>query len=426
MLDFDETPHQQTLSDGFLLRTAANATDVERVAQFNGLIHGHGIVAMTRNLFLHHPDTTGRDLIFVEEPQNGDVVSSLCVIPWNLSYEGVAIKSGEMGIVGTHKDFRNRGLIRSQVEFYKQRLHERGCVMSHIQGIGYYYRQFGYEYAMPLEGGYVITARELPSVTVPEFTFRLASQSADDVADLIAFANQASQSLSIHTLRHRSIWDYLMTYSQGTEMEAETWIIENTSGKVVAYVRLPRFHFGEELTVNEASNMGFSEAVSLLHFLTALAVERKTPGVRLCLPASHGLMRVAKSFNARDNGTYAWQVHIPNIASLLRAIMPALERRARTSMFAELTRDLHLHFYRQSVILRFVAGRLSEVVELAGAMNESSPNHFPPNAFTPLVLGYRSLAETLSAYSDAGVAVSDRLLIETLFPRIQSFLYTIY
>jgi hypothetical protein len=46
--------------------------------------------------------------------------------------------------------------------------------------------------------------------------------------------------------------------------------------------------------------------------------------------------------------------------------------------------------------------------------------------FIPLVLGYRSLDEQRRAYPDIGVGPSQRLLVETLFPKLDSFLYTIY
>ncbi len=422
MLDINETPHQQTLSDGFVMRTAANENDVERVAQFNGVIHGHGVTGMTRSIFLHHPDTRGRDLIFVEDARTGEVVSSLCVIPWKLSYSGVTINSGEMGIVGTLKEYRNRGLIREQVKFFKQRLKERGCVMSHIQGIGYYYRQFDYEYAMPLEGGYIITGREIPSQQTPEYSLRLAQ--SDDLSILMSLADKAGGDLNIHSVRNEAIWQYLMTHSAGAETESEVWVVEDAARNACAYLRLPKFHFGEELTVSEASQMTFGQAVAVLQHATTLAVARHIPGVRLCLPANHILMRVAKSFGARDMGAYAWQIHIPDIANLLRAVAPALERRIALSPFAGFTCDLPLCFYRQTVALRFVDGCLTKVIDSGNT--DGAPNNFPPRSFTPLVLGYRSLGETLAAYPDAGVSAANRLLIETLFPKVQAFLYTIY
>ena len=170
MTDPTTTSYRKELGDGLVLRTAASERDVERVAEFNGTIHGPEVAAMTRGLFLYHPSTHREDLIFVEDEQSDQVVSSLCLIPWTWRYEDVTIPSGEMGIVGTLEDYRRQGLIRAQVALFKRRLAERGCLTSHIQGIPYYYRQFGYEYALPLEGGLRIEFRHVPAAPPPPQT----------------------------------------------------------------------------------------------------------------------------------------------------------------------------------------------------------------------------------------------------------------
>ena len=92
------------LENGLILRTAASERDVERVAVFDGKIHGELVETMTRHLFLHHPNTSFDDLIFVEDEQSGEVVSSLCLIPWTWRYEEVEIPAGEMGIVGNYSE----------------------------------------------------------------------------------------------------------------------------------------------------------------------------------------------------------------------------------------------------------------------------------------------------------------------------------
>ena len=144
MQNSTHTPYQKKIGDGLILRTARDERDVERVAEFDGNTHGPEVTTMTRNLFLHHPQTSYQDLIFVEDEQSDQVVSSLCLIPWTWRCEDVTTPSGEMGIVGTLEAYRRRGLVRAQVEYFKRRLAERGCLLSQIQGIPYYYRQFGY------------------------------------------------------------------------------------------------------------------------------------------------------------------------------------------------------------------------------------------------------------------------------------------
>ena len=164
-----------TLEDGLILRTAKDEQDVERVAALTKTVfEGEEVDTLTRGLFLHHPDTSLDDLIFVQDEKSGKAVSTLCLIPWTWRCEDVEIPAGELGIVGTLEEYRGRGLIRKQVELFKQRLRERGCLLSQIQGIPYFYRQFGYEYALPLERWLKLQVRRIPDRPESAFTFRQA------------------------------------------------------------------------------------------------------------------------------------------------------------------------------------------------------------------------------------------------------------
>ncbi len=422
MLDPTEAPYRQQLGDGLVLRTAANEADVERVAQFNGSIHGQGVVPMTHNLFLRHPNTSGRDLVFVEEEQSGQVVSSLCVIPWTWRYEDAKIPAGEMGIVGTLDAYRRRGLIREQVVFFKQRLRERGCLLSHIQGIPYYYRQFGYEYALPLEGGLRLETKEVPKPPDAPFAFRQAS--AADIPTLKRLYDEAASDLAIHVERDVATWHYLLDYARGGDTECDNIIVEDGRGHIAGYMRLPRSHFGAELTVNEASHLSADAALATLNHLKALADERKEPGIRLCIPERSDLLRVGRQFTDCAYSTYAWQIHVPDIAALLSALTPVLERRIAASPLAGLTQDVEICLFRETIALCFVAGKLAEVTNLG--FKERGAISFPPLQFIPLVLGYRSLDEQRRAYPDIGVRPSSRLLVDRLFPKVSSFIYTIY
>ena len=422
MLDLTETPYRQPLGDGLVVRTAADERDVERVAAFNGTIHGPGVASMTRNLFIHHPHTRSSDLVFVEDTHSDQVISSLCLIPWTWRYEDVELPAGEMGIVGTLEDYRRRGLIQAQVDYFKHRLRERNYLLSQIQGIPYFYRQFGYEYALPLEGGLRVEIREVPTPPEERFTFRMASQ--DDVPALVRLYDGAAQDFGIHAARDEATWRYLLAYTHGTEMERDTWIVQETDGQTAGYVCVPRHHFGEELVASEVSRLGFEAALAVLDHLKALAIDRDRPGVRLNLPAGCTLMRLARSLGAHDMGTYAWQIHVPDRAALLRALAPVLERRIARSPFAGLTRDVRLGLYRETLALRFVEGKIAAVSD--EGLTDNAIVRLPPLQFTPLALGYRTVGELRASYPDVSIASPWRLLVDTLFPKVSSFIYTNY
>jgi hypothetical protein len=421
LLHAAESAHVQALGDGLTLRTAASRHDVERVAGFNGAIHGPEIAPMTLHLLLDHPNTSGRDLIFVEDERSGQVVSSLCVIPWTLRYDDVLLPAGEMGIVGTLEAYRHRGLIRTQVSFFKQRLQERGCLLSHIQGIPYYYRQFGYEYAIPLDIALNLSLNEGPKTAAVPYTFRKAT--LDDLPLLMRWYDAAAGSLAISAQRDDAIWRYLFTCTDNSGMEQEKIIIEE-SGTPVGYIMIPTYHHGDELRISEASSLSARAAEATLVYARALALQRGKLGISLNLPFNSTLMQVARPFTNRECYAYAWQIHVPDMEALLRALAPVLEWRLAASPLAGLTQDVQICLYRQTIALRFIAGRLAEVADLG--FTERGSIAFPPLQFIPLVLGYRSLQELRLAYPDVYVAPSYRLLMDTLFPIVPSYLHTIY
>jgi hypothetical protein len=326
-----------------------------------------------------------------------------------------------MGLVGTLEEYRRRGLIRAQVALFDQRLRERGCLFSNIQGIPYFYRQFGYEYALPLEGGLRLETRHVPDPPGVPFSFRPATKK--DLPILATLYDEAAQDLDVHTVRDEDTWRYLLTRTQGTEMEQKTWIVER-AGEVAGYACVPRHHFDEELAVSEVSRLGFDAALAVLDHLKKLALERKAPGIRLNLPASFTLTQVARSLGAYDLGTYAWQIRVPDYVPLLRALAPALERRIAASPFAGLARELRIGLYRETLALRFDGGRLAEVANLGHTGGEEIC--FPPLQFIPLLLGYRTREELCDAYPDARIAPAERMLIDTLFPGMTAFLHTVY
>jgi hypothetical protein len=411
----------RNLDHGLAMRTATSEDDIARVAAFNGLIHDPELALSLRRLLGDHPNLEGRDLVFVEDTATGEIVSSLLLIPWTLSYGGVRLLVGEMGMVGTLESRRRQGLIRAQVGYFMQRLRERGCLLSLIQGVPWFYRQFGYEYAMPLEGGLRLGGRELPAPPVAAFTFRQAA--AEDLPALRHLYTAAAQDLAIHTARDEAIWRYLLAEPAGSALRCDTWLVEDVFGDAVGYFRLPDFHFDEELAVNEVSRLDWDTALAVLHQLRALATQRGKPGIRLDLPAGCTLMQLARSLGAHDLGTYAWQVHVPDLAALLRAIGPVLEQRLAASPFAGLSQEIQLCFYRDSVTLRFRAGKLASVQASGPAQGAI---RFPPLTFIPILFGHRTVEQMRLAYPDISVDGSVRLLFETLFPPLASFVYPSY
>jgi predicted N-acetyltransferase YhbS len=407
------------LDNGLTLKSAADENDAERLIAFNAQIFGAHEAAMTRSLIYHHPASRPDYWLYIED---GDqIVSSLVLIPWEWRYDDVTLKSGEMGIVGTLETYRNRGLIRALDKRFKELLREGGFHLSHIQGIPYFYRQFGYEYALPLENQWRIELRHIPTTPDPPVSFRLAT--IDDIPALMRFYEAANRPLNISALRSSEVWRYLLEHTDHTATETKTWLLE-VDGQPVAYVRIPRYGFGEGLIVSEASRLDGTLANTLLGWLKAAAMERGKPYIRFNLSTENDLLKIARGYGAYDGGGYQWQMQVVDAAALLRQIAPILERRLADSPFAKLTQAVSLNLYRGGVELDFVQGKLRAVSAVRNV--ERGEINVPPNLLAPLVLGWRSREELRAFYPDFGAYGSSGVLVDVLFPKMQAFIDTNY
>jgi predicted N-acetyltransferase YhbS len=418
-------PYSKALPDGLALKSIAGERDVERVAAFHDEIRDWEVADTVRELILRHPNTRPEHWLYVEDEEAGQVVSSLCLIPWTWSYEGVELKAGEMAIVGTLPAYRHRGLVRALVERFDELLREGGCDLSHVQGIPYFYRQFGYEYALPLKGGWRLELHQVgdpPEDDPPPYTYRLATR--DDIPALARLYDEASRELSIHTVRDEEEWRYLLGPSTGTDQAAETWLLVDESGQAVSYFRVPTHDFGNGLVVREVSRMDAGMALAALRALKTWCVEREQPYIHLNLPQGSTLIQVARALGAHDEGRYPWQIRLVDVARLLRKLAPVFERRLAASSLAGLSRTVCLNLYREAFELRFERGRLAAVEALG--FREGGQIRLPPSLLAPLLLGYQSRQELAQTYPDVLAWGEDQLLVDVLFPKVEAYIYSIY
>lgn len=414
------------LDNGLLLKSIGSEEEIEKLAKFNAIIHEEEQVArMTRTLIQHHPSTHPKEWLFVEDPTTGEIVSSLCLLPWTLHYDTVEIRSGEMGIVGTLPEYRRRGLIRSLNQRFQELLIEDNYVLSHIQGIPYYYRQFGYEYTLPLEGGWELSLHSIPANApdyIADFSFRQAT--VDDIPLLEQFYATATRDLDISAVRNPEIWRYLLTQEDNLQGLQETWLVLDKTHTPVGYFRIAKEGFRQGLIVDEASQLPHQATIAVLHHLKQVAIEREKPNIRLSMSESSPLIRIAKGWNAQSPWQYAWQIKTPSAKNLLQSIAPVLEKRIQNSPFANLTQSVIFDLYRHIIEIKFDNGQIIAVNELDTC--DFASIRIPPTQFVQLVLGYKSREELQAMYFDIGVYGEAQYLVDVLFPKMTAFLNWIY
>jgi hypothetical protein len=440
------------LGDGLIMRTAT-AADAEPLATFvgdtlraqDGDAPDHHLADWTRDLLEgRHPSFTPADATVVTDARTGEIVSCLHQLSQTWSYGGVPISVGQPELIGTRTARRGHGLVRAQFEVHHRWAAERGHQALAIAGIPWFYRQFGYEFAIERGGGPLLHVDQLQNLFPVPPGWRVRDAALEDVPFLVS-ASAAARPRSLVTVpRDTALWRYELAGKRHQSAARREIRILERDGRPVGYLVHAVALFGANLTVmgfEVIAGVSWREAwVAALHDLKATGEARAAAeaGARFdalsfwFLGYDHPVYRVFQ-FKERDEG-YAWYVRVPDVAGFLSAIAPALERRLADSVCAGHTGTLTLGFYRAGARLHFARGALTKVeawtppVTVQGiefGRSSRDPGRplamFPDLTFLQLLFGFRALEALEAAFPDCVVRTHEaRALLQALFPRSPS------
>ncbi|GHO70813.1 hypothetical protein KSC_097050 [Ktedonobacter sp. SOSP1-52] len=442
--------YRRDLGAGLVLRWST-VEDIERIAMLYGMVHrdkadaplNTGAMRSIRTYMSgHYPLMGPNDFGIVEDTSRdgNPVVATTCFWKHTWTYEGIPFNVGRPECVATDPAYRHRGLVRALFEMFHARSEAEGDLAQAITGIAYFYRQFGYEYALELED-----RRATPIVLIPEaregepesFTLRAATVKDIPLIEALYNRRQASSMVSDST---RTLWHY----------EIETWkkhpqlrhtfnfqVIVDTSGEAVGFVGCDASRRGKVLGVwllEFAPGINMQSAMPpLLRALRSygLAMETSRPDTPALQEISFSLGTTHPAHDVLgevlDHPTeppYAWYVRVKDLPAFLMHIAPALEKRLAASPVAGYTGDLKLDFYRDGLCMRFEQGRLVAVEPWRTPLYGADPSaSFPPLIFLQVLFGHRSIEELRHVFPDIWVNPEARLLLRALFPTRPSFVF---
>jgi GNAT superfamily N-acetyltransferase len=408
-----------------------NEHDIKRFAAFHGGEYGkiygersedyyRGWRMTCENLLRHHPEITHDDFLMVEDEDTGEVISTTCFIPWHCCYEEIPLKVAMLEEVATAPEHRRRGYMRALIERFHRLVSDQGYDLSIINGIPYYYRQYGYSYALDLNNADSLPSSKIPAADEQELNrFHLRKATPGDVTELVKLYNQATSSLQIRDLRDQKYWQFLLVY-----MEFPVQVIEEKpGGRILGYFCAHKLETTLGIKIFEAASPQDEAGMFVLKIL-------KSQGggeVQIGGPETDTLKRLVRSLGSNPLPGYQWLIRIPNFSALLSKIAPVLELRLRSSVFSDLTTDLRINLYREALRLQFRRGKLLEVTPLsfvdASVGAEGGDINIPPAAFIRLIFGYRQLDELLDAWPDIRLQPGCGDLLEILFPKMTSYFF---
>ena len=441
-----EPTFQRDLGEGLLLRWSTSE-DTERVASLHSSVFRSDaaappnaiVAAWTRDLMSgRHPLCTPDNFAVVEVQHSGSIVAAAGLLSHIWDYDGLSFPVGRPELVATAVEYRHRGLIRSIFALLHARSAARGDLALGIVGNEYYYRQFGYEYALDLGGSRVISLSAIPDQAPGESEpYQLRDAVWADLPLVLQLYDRERAGRLVSAHADERLWGWTLdgispqsTEGFRTQLIVAAGSSEAGSARIVGYVLPGR---SQDDAAQAIWGLSIEPGVSLVAVLPSVlralrvqALQMHTPGpdmpavtsLRFALGRTHPVYDVLEdTYRPASKEPYAWYVRVPDLPVLIRHLAPALERRLPGSVADGYTGDLTLDFYRGGLRLVLKNGHISLAENWSIGPWEHATAGFPPLVFLQLLFGHRSLDELCVTFPDVWTDPDVAPVLRALFPR---------
>ncbi|MCS6840843.1 MAG: GNAT family N-acetyltransferase [Roseiflexus sp.] len=440
------------LGNGLVARWST-ATDQERIAKLFSHVFRRSaddppnerMIAYTRHLMSgQHPLIGPNDVALVEDTRSGMVVAATAVMRQRWEYAGIPFTLSRAEPVAAHEEYRNRGLVRATFDLMHARSAEQGDLAQCITGIPYFYRQFGYEFAVDLGGSRTVLLAAIPDAKEGQAEpFTLRDATLDDLPQIrMLYERERSRPagglpILVSAPFDHDYWRWTLT---GQTAEAgEGWntrMIARADGQTVGYVLTGRVRWSPEkvriLGMMVEPGVPLTAVVPpVLRALRTIAptipvVPRKEGEPRalvFILGASHPVYdALGQDLIAGSEPPYGWYVRVPDVPLFLRHIRAVLERRLAGSFLAGYSGELKIDFYKGGLRMVFEQGRIAFIEPWeAPIYGDEAGAGFPPLVFLQLLFGRRSLEELRAWHDDVWANDEPAMLLNILFPKQHSW-----
>ncbi|MDQ2583864.1 GNAT family N-acetyltransferase [Saccharothrix yanglingensis] len=391
-----------SLDSGLVLRTARPG-DLDRIGALLA-DRGEPADAVDHRLVVEDPDAGwGACAVVVD----GDrVVSTATLLDETLVLAGVEIPAGQVELVATDRAYEGRGLVRALMGWAHERSAARGQLVGVMIGIPYFYRKFGYTYAVPIAATRPVQARpDAGAHTIREAT-------ADDIP-VMARLQEAEQARADLVMPHSpALWRWLVERDGSTQ-----WVVERDGVPVATGRTTPP---DEGLRLAEVAAVDEAAGRALLA-LTAAREATERPGT----VAGDALEPFLGPAGEEAESYY---VRVADPVALLEHLRPVFGARlAASEAFAGREGEAVVSFYESHVRLPFKAGEVGPVVPggtMQGPGAEGGAG-VAPDMLASLLFGPHGIAGLAARQPDVYPGPNADLM-RTLFPPVRADVLTFY
>jgi predicted N-acetyltransferase YhbS len=410
------------VGDGFVFKYVETDEDVEQYLLLMRRVFGEdtGVDSLVKKLVDHHPGMTLNDFFVMK--LDGDVVAGLGLIPVTWVIGEIPLKVAEMGFVATLPEFRGKGLIRRLVGEFHGKVEDEEYDLAVVEGIPYFYRQFGYEYAIPLLEETSIRMGQIPDY---DATHEIRRFTGMDITQASRLLSTAQEKFYVHSVRDEYVWGIQEKTRVASDPEPfESYIVEE-GGVSIAYFRFREDRKESQLVLTEVTDVDQVVAEAVLRFLKEMGLKRGLQVLSARVSYEEPFAQHLETLGGvKRLPPYAWQVRVTDYVRMFQKLRPLFEARLANSACRRLTEKLAFNFRRFIIQLQVENGSITDVRRLE--TGERSSLGLNPSTFTQLLLGYRSRCELEMCFPDFRIDVAHRRLLDVLFPKLPSYIHSAY
>ncbi len=415
--------YSKIIGNNLTLRVAIDDPDeLQRFLSFNLTVHQEeSLKKYISRLYLEHPKRDEIYWIYIEKKDSNKIVSSITLMPLEWNFNGIPIPICEMGLVGTLPKYRNRGLMGIMNKLYEDIMRQEGYLLSVIRGIPYYYRRFGYEFALNLDERILLNKSQVPSRKLEMISFQKATK--QDLAFIKSIYNKEQERFFVSNRFNSDNFMYKFMNDDFDDNFLSTFLIK-IKGKPISFFSIGMSYDNVAFSlivpeVNEESMIKILQYVKILN--------EKNDQIVFHVNSDTKFAQYICSIGGKRDLGYGWQIRIPNIKEFLHAIRPVLEQRIERSSYKGLSQDILISDYREIFTIRFKNGKVEDIeVKKGYPFPGSCDVQIPSSTLIKLLLSDKTFEEIKYILKDSILKPGSEKLIKILFPKKPSIPDTYY
>lgn len=396
--------------------SVAESEDIEGIVKLCSEVFNEETSKLVSDLF--YRSHKRENVVFFAAKYGEEVVGTLCIIDFPVKVEDVALKTAELGIVATDERYRNLGINSKLTELFFEKAAELGYEMIVIEGIPYFYRRYGFDYAVKM-GGDSLSLDGKDFAESPDITVRKATP--EDVGFIFENHRKTNEKVGVRSIMEKEVilsqcFDY-----ESPETGRDAFIIEK-SGEKAGYFILSKDPDGYTITDIPDMDFGLYEAVMAFLKGDSKISERKS-ALTARIPEPLKFIDYLKGYGAKRQRGYAWQIKIADDFEFLKKIKPLLEKRLENSNFAGESFEFRYNNFGELIKFSIDRGKIGfEREPFRPNWEFNVPREIAPKLF----LGCNTLGELIDFYPDCYADEKIVGVLNTLFPRLSSYFYQNY